>query len=81
MKTIGAFEAKTHLSSLLDRAEKGEEIVITRRGQPVAVLSPTRKQVSKAAMRLVINDIRRLRVGLRLAGVSIKNLAHEGHKY
>jgi prevent-host-death family protein len=38
MQHVGAFEAKTHLSQLLDRVEAGEEIVITRRGKPVARL-------------------------------------------
>jgi prevent-host-death family protein len=37
---IGSFEAKNKLSALLERAERGEEIVITRRGQPVARLVP-----------------------------------------
>jgi prevent-host-death family protein len=36
--TIGAFEAKTHLSSLLDRVTKGEDFLITKRGRPVARL-------------------------------------------
>jgi prevent-host-death family protein len=40
MTTIGAFEAKTKLSELLDRVEQGEEIVITRRGKPAARLVP-----------------------------------------
>lgn len=38
MKRIGAYEAKTHLSRLLDEVEDGEEVVITRRGKPVALL-------------------------------------------
>ncbi|MCF8527641.1 MAG: type II toxin-antitoxin system Phd/YefM family antitoxin [Candidatus Nanopelagicales bacterium] len=38
--TVGAFEAKTHLSSLLDRVEMGEEITITKHGRPVARLVP-----------------------------------------
>ena len=37
---VSAAEAKAHLSELLDRVERGEEIVITRRGRPVAVLRP-----------------------------------------
>lgn len=36
MQYIGAFEAKNTLGALLDRVEKGEEIVITRHGKPVA---------------------------------------------
>jgi prevent-host-death family protein len=35
-------EAKAHLSELLARVEGGEELVITRRGRPVAQLSPIR---------------------------------------
>lgn len=38
MKHVGIFEAKTKLSALVDEVEKGEEIVITRHGKPVARL-------------------------------------------
>jgi prevent-host-death family protein len=34
--TVGAFEAKTHLSTLLDRVGEGEEVIITKHGKPVA---------------------------------------------
>jgi prevent-host-death family protein len=40
LKEVGAFEAKTHLSRLLDEVEKGSHIVITRHGKPVAELAP-----------------------------------------
>ncbi len=40
MRSVGSFEAKTHLSELLVSVERGEEIVITRRGTPVARLLP-----------------------------------------
>jgi prevent-host-death family protein len=43
-KEVGAFEAKTHFSSLLERAENGEKITITRRGKPVAKLVPVEKE-------------------------------------
>ena len=42
MDEIGLFEAKNKLSELVDRAERGEEVVITRRGKPVAGSSPCR---------------------------------------
>lgn len=42
---IGAFEAKTHLSRLLDDVEKGACIVITRHGKPVAELRPATSTV------------------------------------
>ena len=38
--SVGAYEAKTRLSELLDRVEKGEQIVITRYGRPIARLIP-----------------------------------------
>ena len=40
METVDAFEAKTRLAALLDRAAKGEKITITRHGIPAAVLCP-----------------------------------------
>ena len=38
--TIGLFEAKTHFSEWVSRAERGEEVVITRHNKPVAKLVP-----------------------------------------
>ena len=38
MLEYGAFEAKTHFSELLNKVENGEQITITRRGKPVAIL-------------------------------------------
>lgn len=43
MRTVTLAEAKTHLSHLLDRVEAGEEVVITRRGQPSARITPVEK--------------------------------------
>jgi prevent-host-death family protein len=48
MNTVGAFEAKNKLGSLLDRVEAGEEILITRHGKPAALLSTPPRQRSKA---------------------------------
>ena len=44
MHTIGAFEAKTHLSSLLERVAQGESFTITRHGKPVAQLVPVQQR-------------------------------------
>ncbi|HUF64621.1 MAG TPA: type II toxin-antitoxin system Phd/YefM family antitoxin [Gemmatimonadaceae bacterium] len=38
--TVNIYEAKTHFSDLIDQVAKGEEIVISRRGKPVARLAP-----------------------------------------
>lgn len=57
MRHIGAFEAKNTLGSLLDLVEKGEEVVITRHGKPVARLvrenlHADRSDALKAAQRI-----------------------------
>lgn len=39
-KTVGAYEAKTHLPALLKEVERGREIVITRREKPIARIVP-----------------------------------------
>ena len=44
MTEVGVHEAKTHLSKLLERALAGEEIVITRSGEPVARLVPVQRK-------------------------------------
>ena len=41
---IGAFEAKTHFSQIIEKAEKGEDFIITRRGKPVAKIIPFRQE-------------------------------------
>lgn len=46
MNTVSVAEAKAHLSELLNQVEAGEEIVITRRGQPIARLAPERKSLN-----------------------------------
>jgi prevent-host-death family protein len=58
MRKVGVFEAKTHLSALLDAVERGEEIIITRRGKPVGRLvaddgtTKNREAAFKAADRI-----------------------------
>ena len=44
-------EAKTKLSQLVERAERGEEIVITRNGTPTVKLSPIASTASLASVR------------------------------
>ena len=81
MPTVGAFEAKTRLSELLDRVEEGEEIVITRHGKPVAVLAPPGSRPSEDKTRDYLATVRRIRKGTSMKGLTIKELTHGGHKY
>jgi len=77
MTTVGAFEAKTHLSSLLDRAAAGEEITITKHGKPVARLVKI-QNVDKMSADEAIEKLKELRKGTTLGGLSWKELRDEG---
>lgn len=81
MREIGLFEAKNRLSELVGKAEKGEEIVITRRGRPAARLVALRNDDDKRHQALeAVARIRELRKGLTLGGLDIKELINEGRR-
>lgn len=79
MTIIGAFEAKTHFSRLLEQVEKGQQIVITRHGQPVARLIPAggKNREKKAA---AIARLKEFSKGQTLDGLSWKALRDEGRR-
>jgi prevent-host-death family protein len=77
MRTVGAFEAKTHLSSLLERVERGEEVVITRHGKPIARLVPAEKMERVSA---AIAELKELAEEQTLGGLSWKELRDEGRR-
>ena len=58
MQETGAFEAKNTLGSLLDRVERGEEIVITRHGKPVARLVASTTGIDRARAKAAAERIR-----------------------
>ena len=58
MQEVGAFEAKNTLGSLLDRVERGEEIVITRHGKPVARLVASGAAIDRARAKAAAERIR-----------------------
>jgi prevent-host-death family protein len=68
MSTVGAFEAKTKLSELLDLVERGEARTITRRGTPVARLVPVAGELEAQRVRALVADIRETRKVLMLGG-------------
>jgi prevent-host-death family protein len=80
METIGAFEAKTHLSALLDRVEKGEEITITRHGKPVAKLVKV-KEFDREKARQAFERLKELSKGKTLGGLTIQALRDEGRRW
>ncbi len=80
MKTVGAYEAKTHLSKLLDEVAKGETILITRHGTPVAQLSPA-SGAKRMSVKEAIAKLKELRKGNTLGGITIRELIDEGRRY
>jgi prevent-host-death family protein len=80
MRSVGLFEAKNGLSALVDRVSKGEEIVITRRGQKVAMLVPAHRRWQRSS-REVVEHIRKSRKGARIPrGFSIRQLIEQGRE-
>jgi prevent-host-death family protein len=80
MKEVGAFEAKSRLGQLLDWVEAGEEVVITRRGKVVARLVPPSLASDRERSRRAVQKIRRMRKGVTLGGLRIKDLINEGRE-
>ena len=79
MKTIGAFEAKTHLSQLLEQVARGERFTITRHGVPVAVLSPV-SVPERQDVRDVVAKIRLFQAAHNLGGFGLRRLIEEGRR-
>lgn len=78
-KTVGAYEAKTHLPALLNFVAKGREVIITKHGQSIARLVPMEKPVDRKAL---VARLLAFRGSLKLApGETIKDLVNEGRKY
>lgn len=73
--SVGIYEAKTHLSQLVDEVAAGKTITITRHGVPVAVLCPpdrVRRSPAEAAAALM-----KFRESHRLDGITIQELIDE----
>ena len=78
MREVGAFEAKNKLSALLERVERGEEILITRHGKPVAKLVPAVTTPNRALALQAANRILERSQSVTLGGLKIKDLIAEG---
>lgn len=79
-KSIGSFDAKTHLARILDEVQNGTEYIITKRGKPVAKLVQYRtdnEPIKLSDIMLQFDDIRNSRKGK----VNIKEYIREGRKY
>jgi prevent-host-death family protein len=79
MITVGAFEAKTHLSSLLDKVAAGEEVIITKHGKAVARLVKAQTH-EQDRVNSAITQLRKLRQHTSLGDFSWQKLRDEGRR-
>jgi len=81
MEVIGAFDAKTRLSELLDRAARGESFQITKHGRPVGRLVPPGGSRDADAVAQAVQRLKGLRGLFGSMGVDeLIALKHEGHR-
>ena len=78
MRSVGAYEAKTHLPSLLEQVERGETITITKHGRDVARLVPVTPN-SKTPDE-VIAALRAARSGVRIGRLSVRGMIDDGRR-
>lgn len=81
MSAVGVFDAKNRLTALINGVEQGGgEVVITRRGKPVAKLVPVEGGFDRARAELAAQRLRAASAGKRLAGLEIRDLIDEGRR-
>ena len=76
---IGAYEAKTHLSRLLDEVADGRRFTITKHGVPVAILQPVRPGRHMGSGE-AIAALRQFREGIVLGQPGLRQLLDEGRR-
>jgi len=83
MTTMGFYEARTHLSELLDHVAKGKKVLITRRGKPAALMSPPPKRDQRDVHQVVKEMLAlRDRGGPTLGSrVTLHELIDEGRRF
>lgn len=76
---VSAFEAKTHLSQLLQEVEQGKTITITKRGRPVARLVPIETEQEPIGTKEILDGFKEIRDHIK-ENVNIVDLINEGRK-
>ncbi len=76
--TVGAYDAKTRFSELLELVETGKEFTITKHGMPVARLVPARKKMPPQQRREAIERWIESSRGVSLGAYKIRDLINEG---
>lgn len=65
---VGILEAKNQFSALAERAAAGEEVIVTKRGEPFVQIVPVKRRMSREQLRA---EFRRVRERLRQEGVTL----------
>jgi prevent-host-death family protein len=83
MTSIGFYEARTHLSDLLDQVARGKKVLITRRGKPAALLSPPPAEAEKDVRQVIrqMKEFRRREAPTLGPGLTIRELIEEGRRF
>ncbi len=81
MREVQSSDAKAHLPQLLDDVERGETIIITRHGRPIARIVPEMDSREAATLK-AMDRISAFRETMpRLSVDEILSARHEGHEY
>lgn len=78
--TVSLFDAKTHLSKLLEEVQSGNVITITKRGIPVAQLVPYRGKNKEKNIADILYQLEKIRKNIK-GKVNIKQYIREGRRY
>ncbi|HUY24345.1 MAG TPA: type II toxin-antitoxin system prevent-host-death family antitoxin [Candidatus Saccharimonadales bacterium] len=76
---VGAYQAKTHLSRLLQEVEQGKRFTITKHGVPIAVLAPIGHDHHQGVDH-AIAELRSFAQGITLGEVGLRELIDEGRR-
>ena len=78
--TLGVFEAKAHLSEIIDNVENGKEYIITRHGKPVARITGARESV-RQTIRETIDALMDFRKDHKATHAEIHEWVKEGRRF
>ncbi len=80
-RQIGAFEAKTHFSQIIEKVQHGEDFVITKRGKPVAKIIPFKQEQEMTRMEAIekLMEMRKLYRG-KPGSFNIREAIEEGRR-
>lgn len=80
MDRVGIFEAKSRFSELVERAEAGDEVTITRHGKPVAKIVPVRAKDVSAQRAVIFDEITAFSKTIKSKRFNLRKVIEQGRK-